>query len=229
MRTWSAELLRGTNRATAALVLVCLAGAVFVMVTNAPTHPPLYGFRQAAILVATLLMCRTATVAAGDFGAGTIRPWLISAPARIPVFLGKLAASVSLALAVSVITGAVAYVAGGVLGDVPGPVHMVTATAELGVAAAILTVFGHAAGMISRSIPVALAITLGWVLPVEKTLDGHWPRLEPWLPAAVVQDITHGQLAAGTTWAGAIAHAAVPFLALDILALILFCRRDITS
>jgi hypothetical protein len=225
MRTYRAELLRSANRGTASILAVCLAFAVFSMSNAGPQHePPLWGFQQAAIFVATLLMGRAATVAAGDFSGGTIRAWIISAPSRGPVFLGKLAASISVALGASAVAGLTAYAVSGVFGTVPALAGMAGATGRLAVAAVGFTVFGHAVGVTTRSVPVALAVTIGWVLPAEAVLKGRSTALDPWLPGSVFHDLTlgHGD-------AGAALHAALPFVVLDVVALVLFLRRDIGS
>jgi hypothetical protein len=230
MRTYRAELLRSANRATLALLLCCLTLAVFAMSNAGPQHqPPLWGFRQAAIIIATLLMGRAATVAAGDFSTATIRPWLISTPSRGPVFIGKLAASVSIALAVAVVAGTAAYAVSGVLGQVPSLRDMAVATAQLAVACAALSVFGHAVGNATRSVPVALTVALGWILPAEAVLQGRSALLDTWLPGTILHGLTLGDVPAGSTPLSAVAHACLPFAVLDAVALFLFLRRDVNA
>src|SRR5262245_22029474 len=91
MKHIRAELLRSANRSGVALLAVCLALTLFSMLNAGPQgEPPIWGFRQAAIFVATLAMGRAATTAASDFSLGTIRPWLISASSRGGAFFGKL-------------------------------------------------------------------------------------------------------------------------------------------
>ena len=230
MNSYRAELLRSANRATLALLVLCLALGTFSMVNAGPQHQtPLWGFQQAAIFLATLLMGRAATVAAAEFSSGTIRAWLISTPARGRAFLGKLAASITVALSICAAAGLATYVAGGALGHTPTPRLLAAATGQLAVAATALTVFGHAVGMLTRSIPVALTVTLAWILPAEAVLSGRSAQLDRWLPGITLHDITLGHLANGVTPAGAVAHATVPFIVLDAVALLLFLRRDITS
>lgn len=230
MNSYRAELLRSSNRATLALLMLCLALGTFSMINAGPQHQtPLWGFQQAAIFLATLLMGRAATVAANDFSNGTIRAWLISTPARTPTFLGKLTASITVALGVCAVAGSAAYVAGWVLGHPPALTALAVATGQLAVAATALTIFGHAVGVLTRSVPVALTATLAWILPAEAVLAGRSPQLDRWLPGITLHEITLGHLAAGTTPASALTHATIPFLVLDAVALILFLRRDITS
>jgi hypothetical protein len=230
MRTYRAELLRSANRATGAIVLFCFAFTVFSMANAGPQHePPLWGFRQAAIFAATMLMGRAATVAAGDFSTGTIRPWIISSPSRGPVFLGKIAASISIAVGGSAVIGLGAYAVSGVFGRVPSIGDMAVATAQLTLACAALTIFGHAVGIATRSVPVALTITLAWILPAEAVLKGRSTQLDTWLPGSILHDLTLGHTAAGTTQFAAAVHATLPLVLLDAVALALFLRRDINS
>ncbi|MGI5233021.1 hypothetical protein [Actinoallomurus sp. CA-142502] len=230
MRTYRAELLRSASRATGCLLLLCLCLAVFSMSNAGPQHePPLWGFRQAAIFIATLLMGRAATVTAGDFSTGTIRPWIISTRSRGPVFLGKLAASLTIEVGTAVLMGLGAYLVSGVFGRVPPVGAMATATAQLALACAALSVFGHATGVMTRSVPVALTVTLGWILPAEAVLQGRSARLDRWLPGSVLHDFTLGHVAPGGTTAEAVFHATLPLVLLDAAALVFFLRRDINS
>lgn len=230
MRSFRAELLRSANRATLAFTLFCMAFTLFSMANAGPQHhSPLWGFRQVGIFTATLLMGRAAVVAANDFSTGTIRPWLISRPSRQSVFAGKFAASVAIAVGVSVLVGLIGYVLSGVFGSVPSIGAMVTATGQLALACGALSFFGHAVGVLTRSVPVALTITLAWVLPAEKVIQGRSAEVDKWLPASVLQDITLGKVAHGSTPLGATLHSVLPFVLLDVLALVWFLRRDVSS
>jgi ABC-type transport system involved in multi-copper enzyme maturation permease subunit len=168
-------------------------------------------------------------VAANDFSTGTIRPWLISRPTRSGVFAGKLVASMVIALILAVVIGAVSYAATGLFGTVPTMRDMGAAFGEFALACVALSVFGHAIGVLTRSVPAALAITIGWILPVEKVLQGRSRVLDQWLPGNLLQDITVGQLGHGQTPAGAVLHAVVPFLLLAAIAMFFFLRRDINN
>lgn len=230
MRTYLAELLRSTSRGTYGFLAVCLALMVFGIANAGPQHEsPLWGYRQAAIVTATLLMGRAATVAASDFSGGTIRPWLISAPSRIGVGLGKLAASVSIAVGFASLSGLVAYTVSGAFGPVPAFADLLSATGELMAACAILTVFGHAVGLLTRNVPAALTLCLGWVLAAEHVLEGRFAHSTQWLPGLATQQITLDKLAAGGGFLAAFAHALIPFAVIEALALVLFVRRDVRS
>ncbi|MCW2917431.1 MAG: hypothetical protein JWN52_5499 [Actinomycetia bacterium] len=230
MRSFRAELLRSINRSTAAFALLCVGFTLFSMANAGPQHhTPLWGFQQVGIFTATLLMGRAAVVSASDFSAGTIRPWLISQPSRRSVFTGKLAGSVAIAVAVSVLVGLISFALSGVFGSVPSIGDMAVATGQLAFACTALSFFGHAVGVLTRSVPVALTITLVWILPGEKVMQGHSAELDRWLPGGVLQEITLGKLAQGSTPLGAALHSALPFVLLDLLALGLFFRRDVNS
>ncbi|MCC9309531.1 hypothetical protein LN042_21035 [Kitasatospora sp. RB6PN24] len=229
IRSYRAELLRSTSRGTTWFLAFCFALMVFSMSNAGPQHQsPLWGFRQAGIVVATLLMGRAATAAAGDFSSGTIRAWLISVPSRLRLGLGKLAASASIAAGFAVLAGAAGYAVSGLFGRMPGVGDMAAATAELLGACVILSVFGHATGLLTRSVPAALTVSLAWILAAEHVLEGRFAHSTQWLPGLVTQRLTQHKLTVEAL-PGALAHALLPFVLLDGLALLLFVRRDVTS
>lgn len=230
MRSYRAELLRCLNRSTVALLALCVAVGAFAMLNAGPQHQvPLWGFQQAAIFIATLLMGRAAVTAATDFSAGTIRAWLISAPSRGTVFLGKVAASITVTLAGCAVVGLAALAVSCALGTIPTPGVFATMIEQLAIAAAGLTFFGHAAGVATRSVPIALTVTLGWILPAEAVLEGRSATFDAWLPGNLLHDISLGQIPPNTTMLGASLHGVIPFLVLDMLALLVFLRRDVTA
>lgn len=227
MRTYHAELLRTCNRAHLLLMLFALALLGFLMFNYKPQHQtPLGGFEQAGMVVASIFMCRAAVVAGGDFSGGTIRPWLIARPRRSEVFLGKLAASLTLGVVFCIVAGVMAYLASAVQSKTPTVSHDAAVAGQLLIGIGALTLFGHAIGVLTRSIPVGLTLTLGWVLPVEKFLSN--PSRDHWLPGITVQNITLGKFTGGD-WSGAISHAYIPFLILEIGALVFFLRQDVNS
>jgi hypothetical protein len=230
MKTYRAELLRAANRSGAGFLLLCIAFTLFSMFNAGPQHQtPLWGFRQVAIFTATLVMGRAAVVASNDFSTGTIRPWLISTRTRPGTFLGKLGASATVGLVAAVVVGLVGYATSGLFGAVPSFSDMALAVGQLGLACVALAVFGHAVGVFTRSVPVALTITIGWILPAEAILQGHSRTLDQWLPGNVLQDFTLGGVGHGSTWASAAVHATLPFIVLDLIALVFFLRRDVNS
>jgi hypothetical protein len=229
IRSYRAELLRSTSRGTAWFLALCLALMLFAMSNAGPQHQsPLWGFHNAGIWVATLQMGRAATAAASDFSSGTIRSWLISAPPRLALELGKLAASASIAAGLAVLIGVAGYAVSGVFGHQPGIGDMAVGTAELLGACVIFTVFGHATGLLTRNVPAALTVSLAWILGAEQVLDGRFTHSTQWLPGQVTRQLTQHRLSAGAL-PGALTHALLPFLLLEALALWLFVRRDVTS
>ena len=230
MTTYRAELLRARSRTTLLFLLLCIGLTLFSMSNSGPQgHPPLQGFREVAILTATLLMGRGAVVAANDFATGAIRPWLISRQSRLSVFAGKITASATVSLGAAVFIGLVSFAASGLFGPAANARDMAVATGQFALACVTLTVFGHAVGVLTRSVPAALAITIAWVLPAEKVLQGRSSTLDQWLPGNLLQEFTHGVIGYHTSPAAAVLHATVPFVLLDVVALALFARRDINS
>jgi hypothetical protein len=227
MTTYRAELLRSRMRGTYWFLGLCLTLFVFGMVNAKPQHHvPLYGFRQASILAATLIMGRAVTVAAGDFSSGAIRPWLISSPRRGVVSLGKLAASLTVAAAFGVAAGAVGFAMSAALGTTPTFADVGSVAGELLLACLGFTVFGHAIALLVRNVPVALAVSLGWILAAEHLLDSG--AVGAWLPGLVSQKITKGEIA-GSDYAAALAHVFIPFIAIEVVAVVFFRRRDVNS
>lgn len=225
MTTYRAELIRARARGTYWFLGLCLGLFLFGMVNAKPQHHvPLYGFRQASILAATLIMGRAVTVAAGDFGSGTIRPWLISAPRRGAVCLGKLAASLTIAAAFCVVAGVVGFAMSSALGTVPTFADVASVAGELLLACLGFTVFGHGIAILIRNVPVALAVTLGWILAAEHLLDTG--NAASWLPGLVAQKIVQGKIA-GSDYAAALAHVFIPFTVIEAVAVVFFLRRDV--
>lgn len=61
---------------------------------------------------------------------------------------------------------------------------MTGAIGELALASAVLSVFGHAVGVLARSVPVALTVAIAWILPAEKVLQGRSAELDKRLPVS---------------------------------------------
>lgn len=223
-----AELLRTLTRGHVALLAVLVALAAFSIANAGPQgNAPIQGFRDVSIFLATSLMGRAATAAASDYRTGTLRPWLISRPRRGQLFAGKLAASVTVAVVAAAVLVILAWPLTALFG------HPATASTLAGCAGSFLlacialTLFGHAVGLITRSVPAALAITLGWILPAEAVLSGSLDHPDHWLPGLLLRSVTDGVTPAGLTTAGVVARALLPFVALEALALLTFLKRDV--
>lgn len=93
----------------------------------------------------------------------------------------------------------------------------------------MLTLLGHAAGVVTRSVPIALTVTLGWLLVAENLLNGPLKQADRWLPGLIANEMTQGQLPADLTWPVALTHAVLPFLVLDVVAMVSFAHRDVTA
>jgi hypothetical protein len=97
---------------------------------------------------------------------------------------------------------------------------------QLLLACVAFTIFGHGVGVLVRNVPVALCITLGWILAAEHLLtDDNSNR---WLPGLVAQKITQGKYSGGE-YVGALAHVYVPFLIIEAVAVFFFLRRDVNN
>lgn len=229
MVTARAELLRTLTRGHVVLLGVLAALAAFSMANAGPQgNAPIQGFRDVSIFLATFLMGRAATAAASDYRTGTLRPWLISRPHRGQLFAGKLAASVTVAVVAALVLLVLVWPLTALFGH-PAPASALAGSAgSFLLACTALTLFGHAVGVITRSVPAALTITLGWILPAEAVLSGSLDHPDRWLPGLLLRSVTDGVTPAGLTTAGVVGHALLPFVALEALALPTFLKRDIT-
>lgn len=226
--TARAELLRTLTRGHLALLAMLVALAAFSMANAGPQgNAPIQGFRDVSIFLATFLMGRAAT-AASDYRTGTLRPWLISRPHRGQLFAGKLAASVTVAVVAAAVLVILAWPLTALFGHPAAASAVVGSAGSFLLARIALTLFGHAVGLITRSVPAALTITLGWILPAEAVLSGSLDRPDRWLPGLLLRGVTDGVTPAGLTTAGVVAHALLPFVALEALALLTFFKRDVT-
>lgn len=229
MSSIRAELIRALTRGNLALLALMTALVAFAMVKAGPQgHPAVQGFKDASIFLATFLMGRAATTAASDYRAGTLRTWLISQPSRMITYAGKLAASLAVACIGGLVLIGVAWGLSALLGPPVAAAPAATMTGQFLLACVSLTLFGHAAGILTRSVPAALTITLGWILPAEAVLSGSVTQPDHWLPGLLLRSVTDGVTPAGMTAPTVIAHALVPFLILEAIALVTFFRRDAT-
>lgn len=229
MRSFRGELIRSFNRGNVALVagLIILIG--FAMANAVPQgNAPIQGFWDVSIFLAVFLMGRAATTVARDCSSGSLRPWLISDPRRFSVFAGKLGASVAITVITAVALLAVAWILTAAFGRLADLSTILTTGGEFLLACIALTFFGHAAGLVTRSVPVALTVTLGWILPAEAVVAGSIVHPDHWLPGLLLRSVTAGVIPPGLTTATVIAHALLPFLALEVIAVVTFLRRDIT-
>lgn len=224
-----AELLRTLTRGHVALLAVLAALVGFAMAQAGPQgNAPIQGFRDVSIFLATFLMGRAAVAAAGDYRTGTLRPWLISRPHRGQVYAGKLAASMTVSVVAAVVLLGLAWPLTTLFGHPSTASTLAGCAGSFLLACIALTVFGHAVGLITRSVPAALTITLGWILPAEAVLSGSFAHPNQWLPGLLLRSVTDGVIPAGLTTAGVVAHALLPFVALEALALFTFLQRDLT-
>lgn len=224
-----AELLRTLTRGNAALLAVMAALVAFAMARAGPQgNLPIQGFRDVSIFLATFLMGRAATAAASDYRTGTLRPWLISRPQRSQVYVGKLTASLAVAVVAALILLTLTWPLTALFGHPASASTMAVGAGQFLLACVALTVFGHAIGMVTRSVPAALTITLGWILPAEAVLSGSLDHPDQWLPGLLLRSVTDGVTPIGLSAAAVVAHALFPFVVLEALAMITFLRRDLT-
>jgi ABC-2 type transport system permease protein len=174
-----------------------------------------------------------------EFSRGTIRTMLLHQPRRLRLIAGKLAAIFALT--------AVALAVGEILGwvtarlDAPSrhiPTAAWTTTHALGAAvsdygillawAGGYLLLATAIGLVTKSLPLALGIGIGWFGPVEHILRGTWANSERYFPGLSLEAF----LGRGTpivTATHAIAVAAVYIALATAAAAAAFIRWDVTS
>jgi ABC-2 type transport system permease protein len=141
-----------------------------------------------------------------EYGQGTVRTMLIRQPRRARLLAGKLAALLACVAAALLATEIISMIAAVVLArtrDIPTTgwftaAGLGNATGDYAnalLAAALFGVFGTALGVLLRSTPLALAIGLAWLLPLENIMSNSWSDAGRWLPGLLSRAIGSG----GTT------------------------------
>ncbi len=223
----------GAVLAVAAIPIVTL----LVVATGGLTATESTTTGAAAASMAGLLAFGTwsATVSAGEYARGTMTVSLSTVPRRSILFVSKLGAHASTAMAGAVVSVALAL---GVVqvARAPGAYGFGNPGALIGVVLAIVAVvvIGTSLGIITRS-PTASVVLVVALLLLPKAASGLLGGLQPWIvgasPATVVAETVGGmQLAADQAFpAGAwLAACTMLFVAalFAALAAVTFFRRD---
>ena len=199
----------------------------------------LTGLSSSVMLIGVVALCVAASQVAGEYSQGTLRTLLIRRPQRLQLLGGTWAALVTF-MAGAV---AVAAVASGVVALIAAQMRGIDTTAwfggdgvttslktlgEVALAIAGYTTLGAALGSILRAPVIAVAVAIGWLLPIEQILSSVIDGSGRWLPGQLLTTIASGGTA--TVALGAALATTVAYLAVAMgTAGLLFKRRDVTA
>ena len=199
----------------------------------------LTGLSSSVMLIGVVALCVAASQMAGEYTQGTLRNLLIRRPQRLQLLGGTWAAlvtfmagAVAVAAIASAVTALTAAQAKGIdtsawfSGD--GRISALQTLGEIAVAIAGYTTLGAALGSILRAPVVAVAVAIGWLLPIEQILGSVIDGSDRWLPGSLLTTIASGGTA--TVALGAALVTTATYLAVAMGAAgVLFKRRDVTA
>ncbi len=197
------------------------------------------GFVIAAGFIGILVFVLFTASVAGEFSQGTLRALLTRQPRRTPLLIGKLGAL----LVASALTLAVALAASIALSFALAAVRGISTTnwltssgaAEAGRAyrdtlltVVLFAILGTALGLIVRSTVPAVAIGVGWMMPLVHIVQGVWADAGRWFPGLLLNAITRS----GTDLASydrSVLLGLIYTAALALVGAASFLRRDVTT
>jgi ABC-type transport system involved in multi-copper enzyme maturation permease subunit len=209
------------------------------LATLAGSNGLLTGLSSSVMLIGVVALCVAASQIAGEYSQGTLRNLLIRRPQRLELLGGTWAALVTFmagAVAVAAVTsGVVALIAAQARGidttawfGSDGVTTSLNTLGEVALAIAGYTTLGAALGSILRAPVVAVAVAIGWLLPIEQILSSVIDGSSRWLPGSLLTAVASGGTA--TVAFGAALMTTVAYLAVAMgTAGFLFKRRDVTA
>lgn len=198
-----------------------------------------HGFIASTSLIGIVVGVLAAATIGADYALGTLRPLLVRHPKRTSLLAGKLlafATLVAVGLAITEITAiAMSVIYGHVRGVPTADWFSVAGIQASGAAYAkalficiAWQAFGAAAGVLTRSVTVAVVTVVVWAVPIERILGSSISAAPHWLPGLMLEALSVGDAKTATTGRVLIivtAYAAV-LLAIAILD---FRHRDVTA
>lgn len=196
-------------------------------------------FTTAVSFAGVFLFVLFVGLVAAEFSRGTFRTMLMYQPRRLRLLAGKIAALLAFAAVVLAVAEALTWAAarllaptqdvatgtwlsldavGQAIGDYGSVLFWVTGYALLGTALAVLV----------RSVPVALAIGIGWAGPFEHLLQDAWGAAGRYFPGLLLEAFVAG----GTTEVSAtraFLTVAVYATVAATVAATVFARRDVAT
>jgi hypothetical protein len=174
-----------------------------------------------------------------EYARGTFAAALMKQPRRLQLLAGKLAALlvfVAAALAVAEAAGwlfalGLASIRGISTADWFSAAALGEAASAYGTAffvAGAWACVGTAAAVFIRSVPIALAVAVGWAGPIEHITQQAWAGASRWFPGLLLEAFAAGGTAE-VSFGRAFAMTAAFVSVLTTAALVAFHRRDITA
>ncbi len=239
-----------------AVVVVAVGGAAIVLLGAEPAGPGSTGqdltlesladagggtevFRRAASFAGFFMFVVFVGAIAVEFGRGTFRTMLLRQPARVRVLAGKLAALLAYSAVGLAVTLVLAWIAARLLapsqdidtsawmsldgfaagvGDYGAVLFWVTGYAILGTLLAVLT----------RSVPIALAVGIAWAGPFEHLLQDAWDPASQFFPGLLLEAFVAGGTADVDATRAFVTVAAYVAVAAAV-ASVSITRRDVTA
>jgi ABC-2 type transport system permease protein len=196
-------------------------------------------FRYAAAFMGTLVFVLFTGLFAAEHARGTYRTMLLRQPRRVHLLAGKLAALLTYAGAILALLEVIMWVAGWFEASI-GRVSTAQWSSAEALGAAVtdyLTVIAWVTGYavyaltlatLLRSVPIALAVGIGWAGPIEHLVSDSWTAAHQWFPGLLLEVLGQG----GTdqvSLARALATSACYVAVTAAVTAIVFRRRDVTG
>jgi ABC-type transport system involved in multi-copper enzyme maturation permease subunit len=197
------------------------------------------GFTNAARLVGVVVLVVFLTSITSEYGLGTVRVLLVRQPRRGLFLAGKLLALLVSTAAALLVAQTVGMVAATLVANARGIPTDAWFTADgLSAAVGVYTnavlacgfygTLGMALGVLLRSTPLAVGITLGWFIMVENIADNVWADAGHWFPGLLADAVS-----AGGVDAVSYVHASIGVFGYAAVALtigsVTFARRDVST
>jgi len=209
------------------------------LATLAGSSGLLTGLSSSVMLIGVVALCVAASQIAGEYTQGTLRTLLIRRPQRLQLLGGTWAALVTFmagaVVVAAVVSGAVAIIAAQARGidttawfTGDGPSSSLRTLGESALAIAGYTTLGAALGSILRAPVVAVAVAIGWLLPIEGILSSVIDGSDRWLPGSLLTAVAAGGTATVALGAALVTTAAYLAVAMGTAGF-LFKRRDVTA
>jgi hypothetical protein len=196
-------------------------------------------FTTAVSFAGVFLFVLFVGLVAAEFSRGTFRTMLMYQPRRLRLLAGKIVALLGFAAVVLAVAEVLTWAAarllaptqdvatgtwlsldalGQAVGDYGSVLFWVTGYALLGTALAVLV----------RSVPVALAIGIGWAGPFEHLLQDAWGAAGRYFPGLLLEAFVAGGTTAVSATRAFLTVAAYAAVAATVAAT-LFARRDVAT
>ncbi len=197
------------------------------------------GFADGVGFVGVILLAIFVSIVGLEYTRGTFATALMKQPRRLRLLLGKLAALLIFVAATLAVAEVAAWLLALGLASIRGISTsewfslsaLGDATAAYGTAlfvAGAWACIGLAVAILTRSVPIGLAVAVGWAGPIEHITQQAWTEASRWFPGLLLEAFASGgndQVSLGR----ALVMVAAFVTVLTTAALVVFNRRDVTT